>query len=655
MSELAVSKCRSALKVYPKQIALQRLLFQLVEGNVIITDQVDNHVRSSLEVILQSLQVGDLESSTQNFEKLYRDYPSHPLILYHYGIYCLSRTSSNIIEDGLTMLNRSILTFPNFVEPYRALTRHYFLHNDFDNVILIAKEGIQYNSHATDLYHILAMSLKETDQLNDAIRTLEKGIKVDDQIPIDMYNDLGLLYTMDGQFTKSKKCYENALAIDPNYYQARFNFGLLLSRSGRINESIEIFESLPVLDRNAYEALLYSVACHPQKYRHLSKYLDGWSNKYAQHIKRPLVVSKQSKRQKIRIGYVSPDFRNHPVCYFMVGPYTHHSKSDFEVYSYYNGTEVDEYTHYIKKYSDVWRDVKSLTDQQLIDQINEDQIDILIDLAGHTSHNRLPVFVGKPAPIQVTYLGYLATTGIPQIDYRLIDGYAAPDNSTEELIKLPNCYLCYQPFRLDLPTSAHAYEKKQYVTFGSFHRLSKIHKKLIDVWSKILLQTPDSVILLKTKYIESPEIQESLLNQFGANGVTPQQVTFQGHSGSFVDHFSYYDEIDIMLDSFPYNGTTITCESLWMGVPVVVLAGDLHLSRVGVSINTNAGLSDLVAQNESEYIQIATELAKDKNRLAKYNQTLRDHFLHSNVCDPIKFTKNLERAYKHMYEKWISS
>ena len=361
-----------------------------------------------------------------------------------------------------------------------------------------------------------------------------------------MYGDLGLLYSLDGQFTKAADYYLRASEINPDYYNAKFNYGLLLSRSGMVDESIEIFENLPSLDRNAYEALLYAAACHPEKYRQLSCYLENWSEKYASHIEQKALVFSKHKKKKIRIGYVSPDFRRHPVAYFLVGSYMHHNQDDFDIYSYYNGTDIDDYTIFLKEHSFGWRNVKHISDQELIEQVYTDQIDILVDLSGHTSNNRLPVFVGKPAPIQATYLGYLTTTGLQEIDYRLIDSYATPDECTEELIELPNCYLCYQPFRLDLATSRHAYEQNGHVTFGSFHRLPKIHSRLIGVWSQILVNVPSSVLLIKTRYLDAPDIQAGMLDKFSSNGIDAGRIVFKRPRDSFADHLASYDEIDVM-------------------------------------------------------------------------------------------------------------
>ena len=660
MLESAVKTCRLGLKAHPKDIELRRLLYRLEKGVVSISPQVDKDVTVKLDTAFQFIESNDLTSAEEVYQMLYQKFPYHPLLLHDYGLFCLQHFQGDKKNHGIAMLDRCILTFPDFIPPYKVLANHFFSQNDFDSVVSIAKEGLRFSKIKSDFSHILAMSFKELGRLKDAISIMEEGLSVmeeglhsEDIISSAIYSDLGMLYSLDGQFANAKKSYQKALAIDPTHRQARFNYGLLLSRSGMLDESIEIFESLPFLDRNAYEAFLYTAACHPEKHRLLPIYLDSWVSKYAGHVGVSSQPHKKKNREKIRIGYVSPDFRNHPVAYFMKGAYEQHDRSKFEIYSYYNGTDIDDYTAYFREHSNVWKDVKTLTDQDLVDQICKDQIDILVDLSGHTSNNRLPVFVSKPAPIQVTYLGYLTTTGLPQMDYRIVDGYATPDACTEELIELPDCFLCYQPIWSDVSSSTHALSRNSYVTFGSFHRLSKIHEHLIKVWSKILSEVPDSVLLMKTRYLDSIDLQTGLLDKFITNGIAPERIIFKGHSGSILDHLSYYDEIDIMLDSFPYNGTTVTCESLWMGVPVVTLAGDLHLSRVGVTINTNAGLQDLIGNNEDEYVRIAVNLAKDQNRLLELNQTLRDKFLNSKVCDSVRFTKNLEGIYEKIYKRWL--
>lgn len=656
--ESAIKVCQKGIAAFPGNFSLNRQLLELTEEPAAISAERDQEIRSQLQAAFQHLQPGqDQQTAEQIFQGLYQTCPDHPHLLHDYGLFCLmhGQDQESKIEKGVAMLERAILRYPQFVMPYASLCRFLMQRNQFKRALEAADEGLRFNAETPDLLHVKGIALKELGQLGPAIASLEAADQLHPEAPLFLYSDLGLLYSLNGQFTKAQTYYQRASEIDPNYYPARFNQGLLLSRSGLVDESIEIFESLPELDRNAYEALLYAAACHPEKYRQLPQYLENWAETYASHVVMHTGPFTQRNRGKIRVGYVSPDFRRHPVSYFMIGPYMNHDTDQFEIFSYYNGTAFDDYTGSLQEYSFDWRNVKEMSDQALIEQISKDKIDILVDLSGHTSNNRLPAFVGKPAPIQVTYLGYLTTTGIAQIDYRLIDSYAKPDVCTEELIELPNCYLCYQPFMLDLTTSQHAHAQNGQVTLGSFHRLPKIHSRLIRVWSEILKRAPDTKFLMKTKYLDAPDIQSKILEQFTGHGIDPDRIIFRGHAASYADHLGSYDQIDLMLDAFPYNGTTITCESLWMGVPVVTLAGDLHLSRVGVSINTNAGLGELIGQNEDEYIKIAVELAKAHDQISDYNSNLRDRFLNSVVCDPVTFTQNLEAAYRQMYRRWIDS
>ena len=659
--ELATTTCQNGLKIFPNSITLQRFQVELEECVVHITAEADQYVNNTIEAIHIILSEGKLKLTEEKYESLYKDYPYHPAVLYHYGIFCLQYLPRQKTNKGLKMLNRIILTYPHFMPAYSVLGRYFFSKNNFKKAIQIAREGLKFDKGCLDLYHMIGMAFEKIGSLKDAILTLNQGLEntkesADKKIPL--YLDLGNFYTIDGEFSTAKDCYEKILKEEPTHQAARFNYALLLTKAGVTDRSIEMFKSLSNLDQNGFEAFLYACAGHPHEYRKIPKYLENWSERYANYIKPNFIQYKKHDRKKIRVGYVSSDFRNHPVAFFMAGAYSRHNKKKFEIYSYYNGFAIDDYTHHFQEHSDLWRDVRELADQELIERIAMDEIDILVDLSGHTTNNRLAVFVGKPAPIQVTYLGYFATTGIHQIDYRIIDSYATyatPDICTEKLIELPNCYLCYQPFRLNVPTSSHAQSTNGAVTFGSFHRLSKIHPQLINIWSEILNRVPNSSLLMKTRYLDASEIQSNLLAQFTENGVKDNQINFDGYARSYVEHLSRYDDIDIMLDAFPYNGTTITCESLWMGVPVVTLAGDRHLSRIGLSINTNAGLSELVGENESDYIRIATELARDKKRLYEYNKTLRDHFLASKVCDAKEFTKNIEIVYQKIYQKWLEN
>lgn len=300
-----------------------------------------------------------------------------------------------------------------------------------------------------------------------------------------------------------------------------------------------------------------------------------------------------------------------------------------------------------------------LSDQQLAEQIRRDQIDILVDLAAHTSGNRLLVFARKPAPVQVSYLGYPATSGLLTMDYRITDGFADPAGTTEHLhtetlVRLPVCAWCYQA-----PEEASAIEFRpaahtEYVTFGCFNQRAKLNAALFDTWCRLLNRVPDSRLKLKAKALNDPAAKREIISLFGRRGIDESRLEIGGFKETLAGHLEAYQNVDIALDSFPYHGTMTTCEALWMGTPVVTLAGAAHVSRVGVSLLTAVGLPDLVASNSEEYIEIAARLAGDKEHLAELRATLRQRMQASPLMDAPRFARNMEAAYRTMWRKWCA-
>jgi hypothetical protein len=285
--------------------------------------------------------------------------------------------------------------------------------------------------------------------------------------------------------------------------------------------------------------------------------------------------------------------------------------------------------------------------------IRADGIDILVDLAGHTATNRLPVFAHKPAPVQVTWLGYPNTTGLSTMDFRITDAFADPPGltdafHTEKLHRMPECFSCYSA-PTDAPDVAplHAMRTGR-VTFGSFNNFAKITPEVINVWSNILKLIPTATLFLKYKNLESVPMTQFIHHQFMTRGVLVSQLRIQGDDASHVEHMNRYNSIDIALDPFPYNGTTTTLDALWMGVPVITLEGASHVGRVGVSQMSNLGLQEMIAHNQNEYVDIAVSLANDLPRIAALRAGMRPRMLASPLMNVARFTSNLERAYESM-------
>jgi predicted O-linked N-acetylglucosamine transferase (SPINDLY family) len=361
----------------------------------------------------------------------------------------------------------------------------------------------------------------------------------------------------------------------------------------------------------------------------------------------------------LRVGYVSADFRQHSVAFFIEPVIEAHDRRGFEVICYSNVAWPDAVTMRMRKLADQWRDIARRCDEDVAEQIRRDGVDILVDLAGHTDGNRLLVFARKPAPVQVTYLGYPDTTGLRTMDYRLTDAYADPPGETEpyhseELVRLARCFLCYRPATEspevgELPALAAGT-----VTFGSFNSFAKVTEEVMGAWSRILLAVPESRLVLKAKGLGQAEARERAGEVFERHGIAPQRVEMTGQSESFVEHLRAYQCVDIALDTFPYNGTTTTCEALWMGVPVITLAGRSHVWRVGMSLLSNAGLPELIAATLDDYVAAAARLAGDVDGLRQMRRGLRQRLGASALTDAAGFTRRLEEAYRGIWANWCA-
>ena len=300
-----------------------------------------------------------------------------------------------------------------------------------------------------------------------------------------------------------------------------------------------------------------------------------------------------------------------------------------------------------------------MSDEKAAESIRNDGIDILVDLAGHTGNNRILLFVRKPAPVQVTWIGYLATTGLSSIDYRIADMYTDPPGMTEhffteKLLQLPESFVCYLPDKDSPNFSKLPALTAGHITFGSFNNFARISHEVISVWSKILQTVPNSRLILKAFNFYDSTTRQNIIDMFTQRGISSERIVLLPWEKS-PKHLESYNLVDIGLDTFPCNGGVTTCEAFWMGVPVITFAGTAYDSRVGISLLSNIGLPDLVAKTPDEYISIAVNLAKDLNRLQSLREKLRDMMSHSPLCDAKRFIDNLENAYRRIWENWCQS
>ncbi len=543
----------------------------------------------------------------------------------------------------------------------------------------------------------LGNALQEQGKLNEAIESYQRALSIRPEFS-DAYCNLGNAYQAQGKLDEAMTCYKKSLGIQPDFAEVYSNLGSVLKLQGKLDEAVichrKALAFKPTLATGINRlgnALLEqgmwndAIACYRQALTIREDYANVRSNlllaihytekfspeevfeehqRYAEFYEKPLKQywkahhKAKAPNERMRVGYISADFRMHSVAYFIESVINKHDKSKFEIFCYFNSTQIDSVTQRFILLADHWVACRGMTDEQLAEKVHEDKIDILVDLAGHTADNRLLTFARKPAPVQVTYLGYPNTTGLAAIDYRLTDSYADPvglgdELYTETLIRLPKTFLCYCPPKDAPEVQALPAINNHFVTFGSFNAFQKITDSVIVLWSNILLSIPGSKIMLKAAGLDQPSIRNKLLMLFEQCGISEKQLILLSKSNEFKEHLSQYHRVDICLDPFPYNGTTTTCEALWMGVPVITHRGDRHSSRVGTSLLVNLGLEELIAESPDEYIKIAIDLAVDIQRLANMRAGLRQRMMDSSLLDSVGFTRTIENAYQDMWSNYL--
>jgi predicted O-linked N-acetylglucosamine transferase (SPINDLY family) len=435
-----------------------------------------------------------------------------------------------------------------------------------------------------------------------------------------------------------------------------------LRETAQIDEAIASHRRAVRLDPNfvnAHSCLVFALNCDPncQAAEILAEH-QAWSDRHARPLMSEIIphANERSPDRRLRIGYVSADFRRHSVGHFFLPLLENHDRRKFEVFCYSNVQYPDDLTERMKRSCDAWRDIISLGDAEAANLIRSDGMDILVDLSGHTAGNRLRVFARKPAPVQVTYLGYANTTGMPAIDYRLTDALADPPGVTdhlnvEKLWRVPGCAWCYLP-----PEDAPEIQPRGSgpITFGCFSAFAKINSTLVEIWAQLLAQAPESRLLLKSAGAGETSSRQRVIDQFIQHGISSDRIEMLSRIPDQHQHLEFYRRIDLALDTYPYHGTTTTCEALWMGVPVVSLAGQTHVSRVGVSLLSCVGLPELIAQTPQEFVSIAAQLATNPSRLTSLRNGLRSQMKSSPLVDGRRFAANIEAAYRQMWRTWCA-
>lgn len=492
----------------------------------------------------------------------------------------------------------------------------------------------------------LGVALLELSRLEEATLAFEEAVRLEPR-RAEALNILGHTWLERGEQARAAQLFERAVKLQPRYAAAWDNLGRVRKAQGRAADALSLHRRALAAGADAATGsnLLYTLNLVPD----LSP-----ADIFAEHERwgaaqpgPPEPFRPFAEHRRLRVGYVSPDFCHHAVAHFIEPILAHHDRDRCEVFGYSDVRRPDAVTARLRGLVEHWRDLSPLKDDAAWAAIRRDEIDVLFDLAGHTGRNRLGVFARRAAPIQASWIGYPNTTGLRAMDYRLTDAVADPPGlteawHTERLVRLPGPFCCYRPPQ-EAPAVAPPPAARPGVTFGCFNHLAKLNPRVIGAWARLLERVPDATLLLKTRGIDEPT-RRSLLAGFAEQGADPLRVEVISDSLSVRDHLALYGRVDLALDVFPYNGTTTTCEALWMGVPVVTLAGQTHVSRTGASLLTHAGLPEMVASSSDEYVHLAAGLAADRPRLASLRTSLRERVQASPLRDEMGFVRGLEKV-----------
>jgi protein O-GlcNAc transferase len=502
--------------------------------------------------------------------------------------------------------------------------------------------------------------LGDVNAANHAFRTAA-GLDPDSAVA---QHGLGLVAMRVADFERAELYLRNAIRIDPvaGYYN---NLSIVLRSLGNTEESDACLRKAVELapdDASMHSNLvLYLNYSHGHDGARLRAEADAWARRHGDRLmersRLDFATRDQSRERRLRVGYVSPDLRLHAVTFFLQPLLAAHDRDAVEIHCYSDAPVADDVTRRIRAGSDGWCEAHELDDVALTRRILDDKIDVLVDLAGHTGRNRMTMFARRAAPVQVSYLGYLGTTGLRTMDYRFTDAIADPAGATEAfsseaLVPLTGGIFAYTgnreaPITADPPSRANGV-----VTFGSFNALQKMNDETLRRWSRVLAGVAGSRLCLKAFGLAEEGHREALRQRFAAQGGDPARLIPLAPESDVASHLARYNSIDIALDTFPYNGITTTFEALWMGVPVVTLAGATQVSRFGASTMTHVGLADLVAQDDDAYVTKAIALARDAVRLSELRRTLRDRMASSTLCDGARLARAIEAAYRRMWLTW---
>jgi protein O-GlcNAc transferase len=604
--------------------------------------------------------LGDASGAISHYRRATELKPGYAVALNNLGLALQAQTD---LDGAGAAFGEAVRVEPSFAEAMSNLARVMELRGRFGESLEWCAKALSFRPDLVAAHVTRANVFRVQKMVPEAVACFQRALDLCEDCD-DAYNGLAMVYLSIDRMDDALECCRKGLKHAKWPAALYANMSTALQQLGRVDEAIAVARKaveLDVTDPAAHSNLLYRLNFHPA-YGAEAIFAEHlfWAQRHAEPLSAQAPARRNSATadRRLRLGYVSPYFRDHAVNFFVEPVIAAHDHRAFEVFCYSDVAHPDHVTRRLSSAADHWRETRYQSDERLAQIIRDDKIDILVDLTGHIADHRLLAFARRPAPVQVTYLGYQNTTGMSAMDYRLTDASADPPGLTdrfytERLVRLPRCFFCYQPSDEAPPVSPLPSLESGSITFGSFNNFAKVAPPVIDAWLEILAQVPGSRLLVLAS--ASPSLRARFDNLAIARSIDPGRIVLHAKRPR-REYFQLLAQADIALDPFPFNGHTTTCDSIWLGVPVVMMQGQTYASRFGGSVLTNVGLEHLIASSVEQYIAAAVRMASTEHRaaLAQLRLDLRPRMARSVLLDFPGFTRELECAYRTMWQTWCS-